>query len=372
VTERLSRLLAASVIITAACAGEPHPDSQAAPTTSLRIVPNVAGGDLLLVKTATRERLAGLVEPAARAVDFLAAGEHDWQAELRDGPGGPELAWRDDGDEVRATPIDPRIAALLRARERLEVARRAADTEPVQTPELMAAFAHPTGVAAVRAMFEAVYARPPIGDESDGGPSWFESGGIALLHDGDDGRPQLALVPIADPVHELVRSIADADDRQTIEELRHSAPLQFLMTDPNGLLAAYLQRYDGRPHDDRSRRALSHISATLTANTASSYMYDRRGLLAALAAGDVPEGRWAGAWHCHPGARGGAPPSPDDLDVAGTRGRFLTIVYRSDGFDVYDLRAGRTVSARGVRVDAAVRPPDWAAHFASLVSPSEP
>ena len=97
-------------------------------------------------------------------------------------------------------------------------------------------------------------------------------------------------------------------------------------------------------------------------------MFDRAALLETLAAGELPTGRYVGLWHSHPGYPSGAPPSPDDLAVARAQGRFITLVFRPDGYDVYDLRGDREATTGEVKADARVRPHGWRAHFEALVT----
>ena len=114
--------------------------------------------------------------------------------------------------------------------------------------------------------------------------------------------------------------------------------------------------------------------ATVTENAASSYMFERAALLALLAEGGLPAGRWVGLWHAHPGDPAGEPPSGEDLDVARTRGRFVTIVLRRDGYDLYDLRADRGMKWESLEPDLEARPEDWKppAAYSQETGPSSP
>ena len=96
-------------------------------------------------------------------------------------------------------------------------------------------------------------------------------------------------------------------------------------------------------------------------------MVDRGALLLTLAREAIPErARYVGLWHSHPGWPRGDPLSPDDVAVAAARGRFVTLVFLADGYEIYDLRAGDSRPFDARPPDVRGKEANWLARFPRL------
>jgi hypothetical protein len=338
--------------------------TRAEPPLELELDAQKLAGDLLLVPGAAYEELRPLAQPARDAVDFLAARATPSRLTYRGLRDRGALYWTaldaDEPDEVYRLP--PPLAGLVHGLADLERRTEQAGRDPVTTAELAGALrTHPK---AVQTVMERVMSGPSLGSAASGGPSWFEPGGLLLLQGSDDGASRPLLVQVSDAVHALARELLGLPpDPDRIRALVAKYPLAFLALDDRGLLAAFLERSRGKTMTPRLERQARLVLATVTENAASSYMFERAALLALLAGSGLPEGRLVGLWHGHPGDPGGDIPSEADLQVAQASRRFVTIVLRRDGYDLYDLRADRPASRAELAPDLRARPDGWEKAF---------
>ena len=236
---------------------------------------------------------------------------------------------------------------------------------PITPGELEAALLSPAGVRDVAALFEKAMAS----SLSIGGEAIVpELGGEATLD-----RGQLRFVEYPDPVQPVVRRMLDlrGDPQALLDFLKGSAEGQRLLASTGGLHAHLFQMTTKGPTDEQ-RRVLDRILGGAVAIHFKTWTATPELQRAMIEQNDW-RGRYVGFWHLHPPVRTSAglvpgyEPSMEDMQIAIEKGQFLTLVFRPDGFDAYDLapmaRAGEPDlgMARVIRY----RSPDWARRFAA-------
>jgi hypothetical protein len=357
----LAGTAAAALAGTAADAGPAGPAHDAAASARVgQALFRVARFDPLGLGGAAREALAWSAGRAPLRLLETAAG---WRLEA----GGPEPAER---------PLPPALGeALARVAEHVARAEQARD-RPATTEELRQALTSPAGVEAVSAVFERSLAEPiTLAD----GPIFLEMGGDLLLV---DGRPDLRV--LIDPTRDTMRQIVSRRaDPLAVARLFHEAPDAMALLDEAGQLerevALWRERTARGMPLERRRRVFDLAIDTALRNAADAIVLDPRAQLEGVIR-DPPRGRLVGLWHVHPpawaedGLRPGDAPSPDDFEVAASTGRFVTIAFRPDGFDVHDLVATAGVVGEGApRFEH--RSEDWRRRFAEAharLAPSGP
>lgn len=243
------------------------------------------------------------------------------------------------GGATSRLDLEHDVAAALIAWSRHEYAVDQAGRAPVSPAIVADALLDPRSAEAIADAFARAYAGPEVHDPSLDQVKPFEPGGVAYLESRGD-RHVLRLIAVDDPVHALARALLAARRRPgELRGLLAADPLARFALDPNGLVAAFLERHPPEASatwGDRQVRGLDLVLSAVAANAADSSGYDAYTLALAVAR-ERPEGLYLGRWHGHPGRGGGDPPSNEDRDVARSSGRFLTLVERTDGFDVHDL-----------------------------------
>ena len=209
--------------------------------------------------------------------------------------------------------------------------------KPITFEELTGALTSPAGVARVQALFEAmIRERVEIG----GKVLLPERGGEATLDAGGEFKAWPA------PTRESMRRLANAiDDEAELERLsREDAGVQTL--DEHGLLknlVSLLPKWHARGDAPEKVAKIRRLSVmTLLENGAETFVFDPPAQFEAILSHDWG-GRYIGRWHLHPphwtpgGFAGSEGPSPPDMEIAMESGQNLTIAFRPDGFDAYDL-----------------------------------
>ena len=256
-------------------------------------------------------------------------------------------------------------AQSARTRQYLGLAKATVE-RPITHQELSDALLSPAGVAAVAALFEKAIAAGVI---SGGASVVPELGGEATLD-----RGVLRLVEYPDPRHAILRRMTGLreEPQALLDLLTGSVEGQEVLSSTGGLHAHLYQMTTKTPTAEQ-RRVLDGIVAGAVATHLKTWsvtperqqeMIDR----------NEWRGRYVGFWHLHPPTRTGAglvaghEPSMEDMRTAIERQQLLTIVFRPDGFDAWDLeplaKAGRAdlSLARVVRH----RSDEWRRRFAGV------
>lgn len=365
-------LLAVAVLALAPlapCASAGEAETPALSRASVKLDASALAADLLLLKRADGPASAALAGAAATAFDFLAGEGREAVLNYRGDRDHGNLTWVVAGKDAESLALDAPLAALVHSLVSLRQREAEAHAHPVPGERLRAVLgSRGTGAETVAKLFARTYAEAPLVDSHGGEKVWFERGGLMFLVTTGKGEEQPLLWEIADPVHDMGRRLADLGaDLAAVRELRRKDPVGFLALDPQGLLDAFLERAQATPTRPRLEDSRRRIVETLLLNVASSYMVDRRSLLLTLAREPLPErARYVGLWHSHPGWPRGEPPSPDDVAVAGARGRFVTVVFVADGFEIYDLRQGDERPFDSRPPDVTFKDDRWLARFPGL------
>lgn len=279
------------------------------------------------------------------------------------GRSGP--TWTLRGAEGAAHAVSPALGLGVSRLADYSALSLATGQRPVQSRELAVALTHEQGVLAVRDTFERSMERALI---LDGEPVLAELGGEALIRD-----ERLVLVEHVDPSRDVLRAVArDRADPEALGELLKRQPEAMALLDPVGQLerevTLWRERADRGVPEKARRRVLDMAVDTVLRNASDAFVLHPRSQLEAIVATDW-SGRLIGAWHVHPpswrtgGWGAGGSPSRDDVEVAASTGRFVTIAFRPDGFDAWDLRRG-TAGVPPPLVEH--RSPEWRRHFRSL------
>ena len=144
-------------------------------------------GDLLLVTTSAQPPLADMAPAANAAYEFLIDTPEGAPVRLRLSRVN-DAGWLQSGTdgETRIHRTTAGLAALLERVADLDSRKARADTDPVETTELVAAFSIAAG--RIGEMFAADMAAPPLGGAGHGGYTWFESGGLLFVSGSDDAH----------------------------------------------------------------------------------------------------------------------------------------------------------------------------------------
>jgi len=356
----LLALVAAAGAGTAPASGAPEreertgPDAQAVATAlrSARVgqaLARIAHADPLGLGRAAR---AALDWSAGRTPLAIAASKGGWRLEAA-------------GDRPGTLPLSDDLGrAISRVTDLIQLAEEARE-HPVTTADLRAALSSPAGITVVRTLFDrCLDARLQAKD----GPVFLELGGDAFL--GESG-PDLRTFD--EPTRPALAALsARRDDPLAVGRLFQEQPAAMALVDESGQLerevALWKQRTEKGVPEERRRHVFDLAVDTALRNAADAVILDPKGQLEA-AIRNPPSGRLVGLWHLHPpawkagGLAPGDGPSPDDLQVAASTGRFVTVVFRPDGFDVHDLVARAGVVGENA-AHFEVRPEGWHEHFA--------
>ena len=246
---------------------------------------------------------------------------------------------------------------------------RATLEQPIRPAELEAALLSPAGARDVAALFEkAIASSLAIGGE----PIVPELGGEATLD-----RGLLRFVEYPDPLQPVVRRmVALRDDPQAmLDFLTGSVEGKRLLATTGGLHAHLFQMTTKAPTDEQ-RRVLDRILGAAVAIHFKTWATTPEVQRAMIEKTDW-RGRYVGFWHLHPPVRTSAglvpgfEPSMEDMQTAIEKAQLLTLVFRPDGFDAYDLapltRAGQPDLGKAHVI--RYRSPEWARRFA--VAPTD-
>lgn len=236
--------------------------------------------------------------------------------------------------------------------------------QPITPAELEAALLSPAGVRDVAALFEkAIASSLDIGGKA----IVPELGGEATLD-----RGHLRFVEYPDPLQPVVRRMLDlrGEPQALLDFLTGSVEGKQLLAATGGLHAHLFQMTTTEPTVEQ-RRVLDRILAGAVAIHFKTWSATPEVQRAMIEKTDW-RGRYVGFWHLHPPVRTSAglvpgfEPSMEDMQIAIEKAQLLTLVFRPDGFDAYDLeplaRTGQPDlgKARVIRY----RSPEWARRFA--------
>lgn len=236
--------------------------------------------------------------------------------------------------------------------------------QPITPTELEAALLSPAGVRDVAALFEKAMASSlTVGGEA----IVPELGGEATLD-----RGQLRFVEYPDPVQPVVRRMLDlrGDPQALLDFLNGSVEGKQLLASIGGLHAHLYQMTTKGPTIEQ-RRVLDRILGAAVAIHFKTWTATPEVQRAMIEKTDW-RGRYVGFWHLHPPVRTSAglvpgfEPSMEDMQIAIETGQLLTLVFRPDGFDAYDLaplaKAGQPDLGKAHVIRH--RSPEWARRFA--------
>jgi hypothetical protein len=253
-------------------------------------------------------------------------------------------------------------AQSVRTRQYLGLARATLE-QPVTHEELAGALLSPAGVRDVGALFEKAIAAGVI---AGGAAVVPELGGEATLD-----RGALRLVEYPDPRHALIRRMLELreDPQALLDFLTGSVDGQQILSATGGL-HAHLFQMTAKTPTAAQRRVLDGILAGAVATHFKTWTVSPE-LQQEMIDGNDWRGRYVGFWHLHPplrtndGLAAGLEPSMEDMRIALEKQQLLTIVFRPDGFDAWDLEP----LARAGRADLSLakvvrhRSPEWARRF---------
>jgi hypothetical protein len=259
----------------------------------------------------------------------------------------------------------PAGAQSVRTRQYLGLARATLE-QPVTHRELADALLSPAGVGDVAALFEQAIAAGII---TGGAGVVPELGGEATLD-----RGVLRLVEYPDPRHAIIRRmVALRDDPPALLDfLTASVDGQHILSSTGGLHAHLFQMTTKTPTAEQ-RRVLDGILAGAVATHFKTWTVSPELQQEMIDRHDW-RGRYVGFWHLHPplrtneGLSAGLEPSMEDMRIALEKQQLLTIVFRPDGFDAWDLEP----LAKAGRPDLSLakvirhRSPEWARRFAGI------
>lgn len=240
--------------------------------------------------------------------------------------------------------------------------------DPITFEELAGALTSPAGVARVQALFEAMI-RERI--EIGGKVLLPERGGEAVLGAGVEFKEW------PEPTRDSMRRLAAAiDDEPELARLLDEDP-GVRTLDEHGILKANLSllpRWHARGDAPEKIAKIRRLTVmTLLENGAETFVFDPPAQFEAILSHDWG-GRYIGRWHLHPphwtpgGFAGSEGPSPPDMEIAMDSGQNLTLAFRPDGFDAYDL----SELAEAKRIDLGLarvipfRSAAWQRRFSTL------
>jgi hypothetical protein len=237
---------------------------------------------------------------------------------------------------------------------------------PITPDELREALLSPSGVEAIRSLYERSIADSLLVQASVVTP---ELGGEATLHEG-----RVTFVSYPDPIHPILREMVklEGEPSKLLEFLQSSAYGQEVLSKTGGL-HALLYHISNRTPSDSERELLHKVVASAIETHFKTWSADPEIQRRVIGATEW-RGRYVGFWHIHPprvlqhGFAEGIEPSVEDMTNAVTLGQFLTLVYQPDGFDAYDLSplalggAPDLTRARVIRY----RSPEWKPYFEKL------
>jgi hypothetical protein len=242
---------------------------------------------------------------------------------------------------------------------------RATLEQPITPAELEAALLSPAGVRDVAALFEkAIASSLALGGEA----IVPELGGEATLD-----RGQLRFVEYPDPVQPVVRRMLElrGDPQALLDFLTGSVEGRQLLAATGGL-HAHLFQMTTKPATVEQRRVLDQILAGAVAIHIKTRTATPEVQRAMIEKTDW-HGRYVGFWHLHPPVRTSAglvpgyEPSMEDMQIAIERKQLLTLVFRPDGFDAYDLEPLAKAGEPDLSMAHVIRyrSPEWARRFAA-------
>lgn len=299
-------------------------------------------------------------EESERVSKWIDGKDQLW---LRRERGGWSLQGR--GDAIRLSPTLGRSMERVRQYFGMTDATLA---KPISFQELSDALTSPEGVARIQTLFEAM-----INERlSVGGKFLFpERGGEATL----DRALELHEWP--EPTRDAMPRLAAAmDDEAELARLSREDPGVHTL-DENGLLKNLVSMMPGwhargdAPEKVAKVRRLTVM--TLLENGADAFVFDPPSQFTAILSQDW-SGRYIGRWHFHPphwtptGFAGSEEPSPPDLDIAVESGQNLTISFKPDGFDAYDLSALSDAKRADLKLAQVIRfrSATWKNRFAAI------
>ena len=236
--------------------------------------------------------------------------------------------------------------------------------QPITPAELEAALLSPAGVRDVAALFEkAMASRLALGGEA----IVPELGGEATLDGG-----HLRFVEYPDPLQPVVRRMVAlrGDPQALLDFLTGSVEGKQLLATTGGLHAHLYQMTTKTPTFEK-HSVLDRILGGAVAIHVKTWAATPEVQRAMIEKTDW-RGRYVGFWHLHPPVRTSAglvpgfEPSMEDMQIAIEKAQLLTLVFRPDGFDAYDLEP----LARAAQPDLGkahvirYRSPEWARRFA--------
>ena len=237
--------------------------------------------------------------------------------------------------------------------------------QPITPAELEAALLSAAGVRDVAALFEKAMAS----SLAMGGEAIVpELGGESTLDGG-----HLRFVEYPDPVQPVVRRMVDlrGDPQALLDFLNGSAEGKQLLTGTGGL-HDLLYQMTTKPPTEEQRRVLDRIVAGAVAIHFKTWAATPEVQRAMIEKTDW-RGRYVGFWHLHPPVRTtagrvpGFEPSMEDMQIAIEKGQLLTLVFRPDGFDAYNLeplaRTGQPDLGKAHVI--RYRSSDWTRRFAA-------
>ncbi len=266
----------------------------------------------------------------------------------------------------------PLLAAVLQAatdgeRQYLELAQETL-LRPITAAELQQALLSPSGVEAIRSLYETSISESLLVQNAMVTP---ELGGEATIAEG-----RLTFVSYPDPIHPILREMVLLQDEPSkLLELLQSSDYGKEVLSKTGGLHALLYRISTRTPTGSERELLAKVVDSAIETHFKTWSADPE-IQKRMIGSHAWRGRYVGFWHIHPprvtssGFSKGIEPSVEDMNNAITLGQFLTLVFQPDGFDAYDLSplalAGKPDLSR-VRV-FRYRSPDWKPYFEKRVS----
>lgn len=270
----------------------------------------------------------------------------------------------------------PDVSGVTRQTRAPRIAGSAAVTAALKAPQ---------GVAAVRAAFDRAvgqgmilrFGEPVVRIAGDAWPQnpldrvaiVPEAAGQAFFRNG-----RLELAPAGEPSLGLMRQLAShPEDRAAVARDYAADPAvsERLDGDGNGhMMRNWLTNGNPNLPPAKAQSILGRIVLSVLETGCERYPFDQD-VAVPRGAGEI------GLWHLHPprvvngdwldgdvpgSADGGPTPSDWDRRLGAEAGRNLTLVFRKEGFDAYD------VTGQGAALIASYRSPLWAAHFAPALA----